>query len=283
MFGYVVANSEKLTEEQKTTYKSYYCGLCRSLRTNYRTVTTTVLSYDMVFLLMILTSLYEPDEDEGIERCMLHPMKKHRFAVNKYTDYAAEMNILLAYYKACDDWNDEKKLSAKALASALKKDSLAIAKKYPRQAQSIKICLDRLSELEKNRVYDPDAAAHCFGDLMRELFIYYDDNWKKILGDMADALGQYIYILDAFVDLRGDIKHNRYNPLREMSQNGINEMEIEEVLTMLIGECAMNFEKLPLIKNIDILRNILYSGVWAKFALGLEKKKGDKGETTSDS
>ncbi len=282
MFGYVVANSEKLTEENRDIYKAYYCGLCRSLRKNYSTTSSAIISYDMVFLVLVLSSLYEPEEERGDERCIAHPMKTHRYIINKYTDYAAEMNILLAYHKALDDWNDEKKVSAKALALALKKDSQKIEEKYPRQAEAIISCLSRLSKLENERVQDPDAAAQCFGELMRELFIYYEDNWKKTLGDMADNLGQYIYILDAFVDLKGDIKHNRYNPLTEMVEKGASEMEIEAILTMLIGECSQKFENLPLIENIDIMRNIIYSGVWAKFALGIDKKKGDRGETAND-
>jgi len=52
--------------------------------------------------------------------------------------------------------------------------------------------------------------------------------------------------------------------------------------TMLIGECALNFEKLPLIEDIDIMRNILYSGVWTKFQFGMSNKQGNGGETTND-
>ena len=36
---------------------------------------------------------------------------------------------------------------------------------------------------------------------------------------------------------------------------------------MMISRSSYYFEKLPLIKNIELLRNIIYSGIWTKFEL----------------
>ena len=35
---------------------------------------------------------------------------------------------------------------------------------------------------------------------------------------------------------------------------------------MLIGDCSVAFERLPLEQDLDLLRNILYAGVWAKWS-----------------
>ena len=278
MFGYVIANSENLTEEQKTRYRAYYCGICHSLKDNHGVGSEFIVSYDMTFLVMVLSSLYEPETNKAIERCVPHPIKPHEYFSNHFTDYAADMSILLAYHKALDDWRDEKRLYAKTLSVFLRGDYGRMAAKYPRQTNAIEKCMSKLRVLEDIGVCDPDAAAKCFGALMRELFIYQEDNWAKLLGEMADELGQFIYILDAFVDLKGDIKHNRYNPLCDMRRRGCTDKDIQEVLTMLIGESAINFEKLPLIEDVDIMRNIIYSGVWTKFPLGLSKIKDNGGE-----
>ena len=32
-----------------------------------------------------------------------------------------------------------------------------------------------------------------------------------------------------------------------------------------MGECTDAFERLPLVQDVDILRNILYSGVWLRY------------------
>ncbi|MGE4353471.1 MAG: DUF5685 family protein, partial [Oscillospiraceae bacterium] len=263
-------------------YRAYYCGICRSLRENHGIGSGLIVSYDMTFLVMLLTSLYEPETGTGNERCSVHPVKPHDYISNCFTDYAADMSVLLAYHKALDDWRDEKRLSAKTLSSFIRSTYEKTAEQYTRQTHAIEKCMSKLQELEDIGVCDPDAAAKCFGDLMREIFICREDNWAKLLGEMADALGRFIYILDAFVDLKGDIKHNRYNPLCDMRRRGCTDKDIQDVLTMLIGECAINFEKLPLIQDVDIMRNILYSGVWTKFPLGLTKTKGNGGEIADD-
>lgn len=282
MFGYVIADRQVMSREQVDRYKSYYCGICRALTRNHGVISSSMLSYDMAFLVLVLSSLYEPETGEGTERCLPHPIHAHTYAENIFTDYASDMTILLAYHKAMDDWNDEKKLPSRAAAAMLKSSYEAVAKKYPRQTDAVEAALKELSYMEKENICDIDAAARSFGDIMRQIFVFKEDNWQKTLGDMADYLGRFIYVLDAFVDLKGDIRHGRYNPLRPIRENGSTDEDIHGILTMLIGESAVNFEKLPLIENVDIMRNILYSGVWTKFRLGMSYKKENGGEYADD-
>ena len=37
------------------------------------------------------------------------------------------------------------------------------------------------------------------------------------------------------------------------------------LLTSMMSECAKSFERLPILLHADILRNVLYSGVWSKY------------------
>lgn len=53
-------------------------------------------------------------------RCIAHPVEKHFYRENRYFDYAADMNVLLTYYKCLDDWQDERKLTACLFGQALK-------------------------------------------------------------------------------------------------------------------------------------------------------------------
>ena len=50
------------------------------------------------------------------------------------------------------------------------------------------------------------------------------------------------------------------------------------MLIMMMAEVCREFEKLPIIKYTDILRNILYSGVWCRFEAvsGKRKKEQEK-------
>lgn len=65
------------------------------------------LTYDMTFLVLLLDSLYEPKIDCRRRRCLVHPVRKQLQRISKYTEYAADMNVALAYYNCLDDWNDD--------------------------------------------------------------------------------------------------------------------------------------------------------------------------------
>lgn len=51
------------------------------------------------------------------------------------------------------------------------------------------------------------------------------------------------------------------------------EETVEGALTMLIGRCTQAFEVLPLVKDVEILRSVLYSGVWAKYVSVQQKAR----------
>ena len=67
----------------------------------------------------------------------------------------------------------------------------------------------------------------------------------------------------------------------EIYQNEDFDDFVNQILTMMISECASEFEELPIIEDVDILRNILYSGVWAKFQ-SIRNKRKQVEEKTDD-
>ena len=107
MFGYLVADTGTLSEEQFARYRSCYCGLCRSIRERHGQQAGLSLTYDMAFLVLLLSSLYEPEEREGEGTCMPHPVKARDYWQNEITAYAADLNTALAYLKCLDDWEDD--------------------------------------------------------------------------------------------------------------------------------------------------------------------------------
>ena len=72
MFGYVIARKDTLSEEEQARYKGCYCGLCRALRESHGNLSRLALNYDMTFLILVLASLYEPEEQAGAARCPVH-------------------------------------------------------------------------------------------------------------------------------------------------------------------------------------------------------------------
>ena len=89
MFGYVIADLARLDEAQRTRYKSVYCGLCRALFHSYGPVPALALTYDMAFLTLFLSALYEPAEKTGAARCLRHPAQAQSWTQTELTGYAA--------------------------------------------------------------------------------------------------------------------------------------------------------------------------------------------------
>ena len=280
MFGFVMADAKELTKEQQQRYSAVYCGICRQIRNSASQSARMALSYDMAFLALLHMSLYEPPEQTGSRACLLHPIKPRAWVDNEYIRYGAVMNVALAYYKALDDWSDERKLTAGAVAVMLKKHCPQIAQSYPRQCDAIAQCISRLRQLEQEHCDNPDLPAGCFGELMGELFVYREDQWASTLRQMGQALGRFIYLADAAVDYRSDVRKKRYNPFAAM-QTGEDWERWEQYLTMAMGRCTRYYESLPLVQDKKLLDNILYSGVWLQY--GFQRTKLQKGtEETHD-
>lgn len=272
MFGYVVANADALSPEELGRYKGCYCGLCKALKKRHGELSRLTLNYDMTFLILLLTALYEPEETAEHGRCKIHPMTERDWWNSVFTDYAADLNVALAYFSELDDWRDERKFSGLVGARVLKGDYRRVREQWPRQCSAIETCMERLSRIEDSRSADPDAAANAFGELMGELFACREDMWAEKLRLFGQTLGRFIYMMDACVDLDRDRKHGWYNPLAAMGRSEITVEEKRKLLTVLIGECTIEFEKLPILQDVNILRNILYSGVWTQFEAAARKK-----------
>ena len=117
----------------------------------------------------------------------------------------------------------------------------------------------------------------CFGELMAELFDYRQDRWAPELRSIGFHLGKFIYLLDAYDDLEHDQRKGAYNPLKVLSQQPGYEEEMKEIFELLLAQCAQSFERLPCVEDADLLRNILYSGVWLKYNCKTAKQARSRG------
>ncbi len=273
MFGYVRVNFSALGEEEKTRFRACYCGLCRTLGERWGLGGRAALSYDMAFLAMLLTSLYEPEEDAGRLRCPVRPWKTMPFArgAEPYA-YAADMNLAFAYFKAADDARDDKSPAAAAWKRLLAGRWARVEALYPEKCARIREAVAALSRLEAEGTADADAAANTMGALFGEVYAWKDDFWREPLFALGAAAGRFIYLCDAWEDREADEKKGLYNPLSAYAARPDYEAFVEKALTMLISEGAQAFEVLPLERDAAILRNILYSGVWSRWALVKERK-----------
>ena len=265
MFGFVTASLDRLSDEQRERYKSCYCGLCRSLKERHGSLARMTLTYDMTFLVLVLSSLYEPLELQGEAPCPAHPMKHRKFRQSSVTDYAADMNIALAYLNCLDDWEDDINVAALAESKLMKSSYEKICEAYPRQCSVLKSSMSELKGIENRREESPDAAAAAFGKLMAELFVLREDRWSGALRSFGMALGEFIYVMDACIDLKNDKRYYKYNPFVHLYGRLDEEQCFRDILEMLLADCVRSFDALPLVQDTDIIKNILCSGVWTRF------------------
>ncbi|WIV11281.1 DUF5685 family protein [Proteiniborus sp. MB09-C3] len=287
MFGYVTPYKSELKVREYDMFKAYYCGLCKTLGKEFNHIVRFGLNYDLTFLALLLSSIEEEKEIITREGCIANPLKKKDIVnTNKSLIYASNISIILIYYKLLDNWKDEKSIKSLIAATPfllpLKKANNA----YNNKSLVIKDCLDKLTELEKNKCNRIDEAADTFGKLMEEISApdYIEDNkTERILKWIGYNLGRWIYILDAFNDLEDDIKNKSYNPV--LLQYNYNKDEtvdnfkerivasIEFSLTMSLEAISKSFEILNIRKNQGIIENIVYMGTRHKMEVILNKRE----------
>ena len=278
MFGYVTIDPTELTQEARDRYQAYYCGLCRVLGQRFGSAGRVTLSNDMTFLYLLLSSLYEPEEQIAEGRCPPHPIRLRKGLTNDVAAYCADMNIALAYHKCLDDWTDDRSLSGRAEAALLRKAYRQVEARHPEKCAAIAGALKDIGGIEQQRLLEPDAPANLTARMLGEIFVYTHDMWAVPLRTIGEGLGRFIYLMDAYDDLQKDGKRGRYNPLVPYRDRPEFDRLCLDSLTYVMAEATQAFEVLPLVKDVEILRNILYSGVWMRYRLKQQKASRKAGK-----
>ncbi len=293
MFGYIGINKPELKIKDFERYREYYCGLCHSLGNRHGLLGQISLSYDATFAAVLLSALYEPETYRMQSGCVLHPVGKKKYLTNQLIDYVADMNVLLAYYKCQDDWQDDRNVLKLSYGGALKRQARLIESRYEEKAKNIRDYLDRIYKLERNNVKDIDKLSGAFGGIMSEILDIslkdlgvkdknkYGDMWKGELKILGFNLGKFIYIMDAFDDINKDMEKGSFNPFEERYKKALEDEEamrefeayVDKLLMMTASDMAKSYERLPIIHETAILRNIIYSGIWMKYISICEGRK----------
>ncbi len=265
MFGYVLLNRKDSTPEERKTYQEYYCGLCRALSEKYGKDGEACLSFDMTFLYLLLSDLYNMENEKKHLKCTVRPVRGRDIVLNKYAYYCADMQILLSYYSAQDNVRDKDNSKAEKTVKNLGPYVETLKEKYPEKVKIITERLVELDSMEKRGDTDIIGLSNCFSSLLGEIFAAEDDIWADKLRAIGSGLGRFVYIMDAYDDLEKDKKKGNFNPLITMSGEPDFDKKVKDALEWAASDAAAVLETLPLMENLSILRNIIYSGIWATF------------------
>ena len=278
MLGYVRIDKGELKVREYDTYMGYYCGVCKSIGARYGQLPRMVLSFDAAFLALILSSLDEKTDQLSQEHCIVHHIQKKPVIRNAAIDYAADVMLILAWYKLADDVQDEGKLSAKATMTAFRRVHRKLYGRYPALCDDMERLLSQLTALENEKCASLDQVADCFSQIMRIIF---EDGVRRLygqehpgitlLGDIGYHLGKWIYLADAIDDLEENRSDGTYNPLFYRFQIGADET-IPDFKERILGDLRFNmFQYLAVIagsldgldmsKHRGIIDNIVYFGL----------------------
>ncbi len=267
MFGFAGADPSLLTPEERGRYRAVYCGLCRALGEDRPFYFRAALTYDFVLPVLLRSAAEETAFTDGSTRCGVHPFKKHALLTNRHTRYAADMNALLAFYKNEDDLADEGGVSPRLIRLLLKTEAARLSADYPEQSAAIKTGLAALSELEAADERDPSKPAAVFGNILGAVFAAGAEAHRQTLFDFGSALGRAVYLMDAAVDLKDDLRKKRYNPLVALGF----EAAALPIKTEL-SACLAALGRLPPSEDVPLIKNVLLAGIWARY----DRKKDER-------
>ncbi|MBP2032423.1 hypothetical protein J2Z42_001088 [Clostridium algifaecis] len=275
MFGYVTPCIPELKVKDFEKFKAYYCGLCRSIKSNIGNFPRIALNYDMTFLAILLDSLSEDKIIYKREVCLIHPTKKKTILQDTSAlKYAAFFNICLSYYKLLDNIQDDDSKKDKFLSYSFKRYLNKLPESFKPNIKYIKNSLYKLSDIENNAENKTfDSICHHFSDLTAFILSNYSHKDSENLYWLGYNLGKWIYIIDSLDDLKKDMRNGNFNVLNHCFNNKNLSydkfyLEIKAKVDFILGTCASRcmdfFNKLPIIKNRELLYNILQYGLLEK-------------------
>ena len=276
VLGVMTVRKEELRFREFDRYRAFYCGLCRAIGTRCGGVCRMALSFEMTFLAMLLTALYESETEQEARRCAFHPVHKRQMLHNDAIDYCADLSAIVSYYDLRDGWEDERRIDRLAESELLKKAARRAGEALPRQREAVERYVRELHAIEARNDQNLDAAANLTGEMLAELFVMREDVYGDDLRELGYYLGKFIYLCDCDEDIERDEKKKSYNPLLSRKDQPEFDAGCEQMLSDMMARAARAFERLPILQDAEIMRNILYSGIWLRFENAGNRRKANR-------
>lgn len=283
MFGYILPLNGDLKVKELNYFKSYYCGLCYTIKNDFGNIPRLTLNYDMTFISFLLDGLSSNTLDLDKTRCLRHPTKD--IILVKSTDslkYCASLSFLLFNYKLDDNKLDDNDFKSKCFSLLLKPYNTKIPSSLIPINNIMKENLSKINDYEKNKNFESlDEISDPFGVIMGSILKEYPNTLindstelRANLYNFGHALGKWIYLIDARDDLLDDLKDNKFNPISVLynKDNTLSYNEIvsnintdyEFLLLSLINDCKELLEKISFSRHHSIIENIVNLGLVSK-------------------
>ncbi|MBQ1281594.1 MAG: hypothetical protein IIY16_05060, partial [Oscillospiraceae bacterium] len=178
------------------------------------------LRYDYVLLAMVRMLLTDERGEMMSARCLANPLRrKQMLAPCEALSDTAHAAALLCFFGVQDNIADERGLRRLAYrlaappAAAMRRKALSRDPVLHKLDDAMTAQLSALASAEQADECSPDAAAEPFSVLLGEVFAYgMTGTNERIARGAGEALGRYIYLIDAVDDAPKDARDGSYNP-----------------------------------------------------------------------
>lgn len=298
MFGYVRAYKPELKMAEYETYKAVYCSLCRVLGRRYGIAARMTLSYDFTFMALLRLSTAPAFCGYSTMHCPFNPLKKCACLKDsgEELEFTAAVSVILFYRKLRDNLADKgvkDKLTALALLPFFARYRKKAAKKYPEIDRRAEEFMCDQARLEGERCADFDRAGEPTAEFLAFAFSCgaQDDTRRRVLAQMGQCAGRWVYLIDALDDLISDVRHGNYNVIAEKFglRGDASEEEIARAREYAKGTVNLYndgvcsaYSLLDTKRYGTIIGNVLYLGMKDTLNNLGEKKKADHGDNLSE-
>ncbi len=278
MFGYVVIDKPNILIKDYNTYRSYYCGLCKSLGKNYGQLMRLTVNYDIVLLSLLVHNYESVCPTFSQERCILHPIGK-RVPIARSVDIfkrITEANVILGYYKVLDNVLDDGK--NRLIKFFLKRKFKKAQKNHKEFCKVVDYEYNRLRDYEKHNCREIELLADCFGKIMVSLINTVSKKVDDTLISLCYNLGKWIYYIDAYDDITEDFTDRKFNPFTIDTEHigdqfyDTIDKNARHLLYSAIDNIINAYDKMNITVSEGVLSNIIYLGLKSRTEMVLKRR-----------
>ena len=276
MLGNVKPYMPALSDTGKAKYTAYYCGLCKALGRGHGLFSRFMLNYDMAFVAVLHSEMNNVPYATSHSGCLTNPFKKKDILLPcESTDFAADVLIMLTFFKARDNMADEKFIKKAGwffLYPYLYLKYRHAAAKHPALANVLRQESSAQQALEAGSD-DIDRLAMPTANMVRAIMLECAGCENRFAaGQFGFLLGRVIYLLDALCDRKEDETEKRFNIF---NIKGFTDEESKAECFMALGELAHRYSRLNIKENKEITDNIIYLSLARQIKFADENQKDE--------
>ena len=259
MIGYVKPYMKAMPRELKKEYRAIYCALCHTLNKINGLLGSACLNYEATLFLVILLAMQEDEPEIFHGSCSRSPLLHVPFV-----DYlspvflsAAYVSVVAAKLEVIDNLQDEGSFVWTIAERLLRRGSKRAENALKDVMADITLSIQKYNQLEREKCPDfdalLDASGKIFESMVAPLLAVAGVSHEAELTLLANALGKWIFLMDACDDYLKDMKQGTFNAVRILDSVS----SIREIVSCTEDDIKSFVQDLPIRRYRELIRLLL--------------------------